>query len=224
MIIFIRGHIRNSFCNNELYNLIKQLSKIENNDIKIYIHTWSIINSSLSWRKIDANEILVTKDMIEDYFMELKKYIKNIIIDYDNNINLIGNIEGKIGKGPCPIKAWKNMWYGKLKGLESINENENEILINLRFDLFCNSNNIRTNTILKFINFHKNKNEIITKNFFVNGKECFGVDNIYLGNIKTMKELANHFHNNLDDILVNYPNIIHQEYLVFKENNLLFKN
>jgi hypothetical protein len=223
MIIFIRGHIRNSFCDNKLYNLIKELSKIPNSNLKIYIHTWSIINSSLSWRKVDANEIKVTEEMIKDYFMQLKSLIKNIIIEDDKQIKLIGNTEGKIGKGPCPLLAWKNMWHGKHKGLESINEDPDEILVNLRFDLFCNSNNARPELITKFINFNINKKEILTKNYFINEKESFGIDNIYIGNLKTMKELTNHFYLNLDEILIKYPDIVHQEFLVFKENNLLFK-
>ena len=52
MIILLRGHIRNSFDNDNLYNLIKRI----NNEIgikNIYIHSWNIQQNSLSWRKLE---------------------------------------------------------------------------------------------------------------------------------------------------------------------------
>jgi hypothetical protein len=42
MILILRGHIRNSFDNNKLYELIKLIYE-KNSDLMIYIHTWSIV-------------------------------------------------------------------------------------------------------------------------------------------------------------------------------------
>ena len=72
MIIFIRGHIRNSFNDKGLYNLIKSIIKFHKTDIKIYIHTWNIYSSNLSWRKIEKNKRNVNPSIIKHYFQDLR--------------------------------------------------------------------------------------------------------------------------------------------------------
>lgn len=59
MILILRGHIRDSFNNTNLYDLVKDIVNIEPN-IKIYIHTWNIFANSLSWRPYKANEREIT--------------------------------------------------------------------------------------------------------------------------------------------------------------------
>jgi hypothetical protein len=60
MILILRGHIRDSFDNNNLYELIKSIYE-KNGDLMIYIHTWSIFQNNLSWRKMDNIFIEVTE-------------------------------------------------------------------------------------------------------------------------------------------------------------------
>ena len=81
IIIILRGHIRNSFDDDKLYNLIKKISL--NYKIFIFIHTWNIQQSSISWRKVDQINNIITPDTINNYFKDLVPLIKNIIIDDD---------------------------------------------------------------------------------------------------------------------------------------------
>jgi hypothetical protein len=223
MIIVIRGHIRNSFETNKLYDLIKKIHNIIPN-LTIFIHTWNIFANNLSWRKIDTNNNQVTEEIIYKYFQDLKHLIKHIIIDDDTKIKLIGNLNGKIGKSLIPIRGWKNYWYGKYKIIDYLynaNIDPNEPIVNLRFDLMSNSVNFNETDIISFV---KNNNKTkFTKNVFLfNDRLYTGADNIYIGNIETMHKLTSHFFYKLDDIINKNPNIEHPEYLVPMENSSLF--
>ena len=95
MIFIIRGHIRGSFNDDNLYNLLVRLSKFF--DLQIYIHTWSVQSSNVSWRWVEQNNQLVTEDRIHGYFRELSPCIKHIIIEDERNVELIGSLEGVVG-------------------------------------------------------------------------------------------------------------------------------
>ena len=214
MIILIRGHIRNSFINNQLYDFIRQLSKT--NDIKIYIHTWNIMQTNVSWRPLNNVNIVITEEIIKKYFKDLQKYIVKIIIDDEKLNKLVGSIRGNVSNSKMPKIGWKNMWYGKKRIIDEIGKREspNEIIINTRFDVFSNSNSFNIISLLYFIN----KNKLITKqNIFLYKKETLGIDNIYIGNFNTMFNLIYHFHYNLDFIMSNNK-VVSQEFLVFREN------
>jgi len=223
MVLVIRGHIRNSFETKNLYNLIKEIHTIFP-DLKIFIHTWNIFANNISWRKININEQIVNDKIIYEYFDDLKHLIKNIIIDDDNKIKLIGNLSGNINNGPMPFIGWKNYWYGKHKIINYLynsNIDKNEMIVNCRFDMMSNRNNLNEKAIVNFIK--NNSNIIFTKNiFFYNNEKHFGIDNIYIGNINTMYKLINIFFNELDDILIKNNDAKHQECLVYRINTILF--
>lgn len=222
MILIIRGHIRNSFETRKLYNLVKNIY-ILFPDLKIFIHTWNIFANNISWRNITINEQNVNDKIIYDYFDDLNHLIKQIIIDDDSKIKLIGNLSGNINNNNMPIIGWKNYWYGKHKIIDylyNINIDENEMIINCRFDIMSNSNNFEEEFIINFI---KNNSKIIfTKNIFLFNEERTGIDNIYIGNINTLYKLINTFFYNLDDILVINNQVYNQEKLVYIVNNSLF--
>ena len=168
MIIIIRGHIRDSFETKNLYNLIKKIHIISP-DLKIFIHTWNIFANNISWRNININEQNVNDKIIYNYFDDLQYLIKNIIIDDDTKIKLIGNLYGEINNSSMPIIGWKNYWYGKHKIIDyiyNININENEMIVNFRFDIMSNQYNSFDETII--INFIENNSKMIfTKNIFL---------------------------------------------------------
>lgn len=217
----IRGHIRNSFKDKRLYQLIKTLSGIIP-DIKIYIHTWSIVANNLSWRQITVDHTDVNKQLIYDYFDDLKSLIYHISIDDDSKIKLKGNLNGKINKGRMPIKGWKNYWYGKNMIIDSIFHNNNipinETVVNIRFDILDNSFSPDENTIVEFIR-QNNGNDFLKNVFLFNDENHLGIDNIYIGNKLTMHQLISCFHNNLDHILKNNNDTCNQEKLVFRINS-----
>ena len=222
MILVIRGHIRKSFETKRFYNFIKHIYSVTP-DLKIYIHTWCIFANNISWRPIRVNTRTVTKEIIYDYFDDLKHLIEDIIIDDDKKIQLIGNLNGKINNGLTWILGWKNYWYGKHKIIEHIYNkqiNSDETIVNLRFDLLDNSNNFNEYFILNFIK--NNIGKTFTKNVFILQKEVDGIDNIYIGNINTMYKLTHYFFYELDDILSKNTDTIHQERLVYRINNQMF--
>ena len=226
MIIFIRGHIRNSFSNNQLYCLIKQLHA--DFGIKLYIHTWNIIQSNVSWRKIPLNTIPISREMIIQYFNDLAPIIEEIMIEDDHEIQVIGTKEGFICKSKCPVVGWKNMWYGKYSMLEHIYYTEKSLetdlsqtpVLNMRFDVQDNYIPFQYHTIKPFL--EKCLSNQIVRNEFLYNKFRPGIDNIYLGSIQTMYDLTSHFHLHLDTIVKKYPHVTHQEELVFLENNRLY--
>ena len=158
MILIIRGHIRNSFDNKDLYHLVKKINDIVDNLI-IYIHTWNIYANNVSWREREENNTQVTKELIKEYFGDLN--IVDIIIDDDKKIELIGNTKGNIYNGKMPIIGWKNYWYGKYKIIKHIHEKNiynEEMVVNMRFDILDNSNSLNENKIIEFITTNRKKN------------------------------------------------------------------
>jgi len=221
MIILLRGHIRQSFNDSKLYNLIKKIC-MNYKDVQIFIHTWDIIQTSISWRKLNNINIVVTETMIKNYFRGLTNYIKNITIDNDKKIQLIGNKFGVISLTQCPLIGWKNMWYGKKSAIDSMmGVDLSEPIINMRFDIFSNSNSFTENFILNFI--ESNKNNHFERNVLPFYTEQFGIDNIYIGNFNTMFNLIYNFHYNMDAIL-SKNTVTNQEFLVFRENSKLFNS
>jgi hypothetical protein len=223
MILIIRGHIRDSFNSSKLYDYIKDLYIIDSN-LKIFIHTWNIFANNISWRQIDINNTIVTEEIIYSYFGDkFKNLIKKIIIDDDSKIQIIGNLDGYINKGPMPIIGWKNYWYGKYKIIEYIKKNMEDTLttmvINMRFDLFDNRHSSSKETYINYIK--SNIGNTFTKNIFLRDQEFKGVDNIYIGNIQTMYKLIYFFYYFLDVILMKYNDTLHQEFFVYRINNKL---
>ena len=240
MILIIRGHIRDSFSSTILRDFIKKIYKM-NPDLKIFIHTWSIFSNNISWRDIKKYDVPVTEEIIYNYFYEIKDIIKHIIIDDDTQIELIGNKTGFINNGPMPLIGWKNYWYGKYQIIDYIYNNiesdeSDELVLNTRFDImnllpsyilsnisFIETNINIHNTEEIILDFIKNNIDVkFTKNILLFNAECHGIDNIYIGNIKTMYTLIRHFFYELDNILIENNDIIHQEKMVYRMNNQLF--
>ena len=96
------------------------------------------------------------------------------------------------------------------------------MIINLRFDLFTNSNPLDIRNAIWFIG--ENINRIFSKNVFIIDGEHHGIANIYIGNISTMCKLTYVFHNLLDTVLACNTDTIHQEHLVVRINNILLND
>ena len=223
MIFIIRGHIRDAFKKQDLYNLIKDTYAIYP-DLKIFIHTWNIFANNISWKKREVNNTIVNEEVIKTYFGDLKYLIHHIIIDDDSKIELIGNLRGNINNALAPIVGWKNYWYGKYKIIDYIynqeNINKNEIVVNCRFDVTLCYNSVTNEKIIDFLK--KHVATIFTKNLFLDNKnKNLGVDNIYIGNVNTMYILTYKFFSDLDEILKTCKTR-HQEQLVYSMNNTLF--
>ena len=79
--IILRGHVRDAFKNDRLYNFLYYLIKNMNLNIDIYIYTWLNIeaNPGQSWRKLKKTDVLINSDIISEYFKDIniKKNIYN---------------------------------------------------------------------------------------------------------------------------------------------------
>jgi len=228
MNIIIRGHIRNSFETNELYDLIKKLSE-KYTKIEIYIHTWSIKQNNISWRKINNDYTEINNKYIESYFKDLYKYIKYLIIENDKDIILHGNLEGKILSTKTNILGWKRYIYGNYKIIQYLYEenieslNNNSFLLNIRFDLFTNSYIFPYYEVIDFID--RNYNKILNKNIFLREGEYCGIDNIIIGTIETNYKLFSLIYYKLDEILLmkENENLKNPEFIIPRVNNFCMK-
>lgn len=239
MILILRGHIRSAFNNNQLNNLVKEIYKIDN-DLKIYIHTWNIFSSNISWREVNVDNTIVITEKVFDYFNEFRNIIKMIIIDDDKKIKLVGKTDGFVCDTLMPVKGWKNYWYGKYKLIYNMYNvynlcnilnvyniynpikniiRKNEVIVNMRFDILNNSNSFNHDIIINFIK--SNSKRMFLRNHFLYDNEFTGCDNIYVGNIDTMFKLNRIFFYNLDLIEKNNIGLKNQEFLVMRINDKL---
>jgi hypothetical protein len=221
MILFLRGHIRNSFDTNALYILLNEIIKTveEVDEIDIYIQTWNVLQSNISWRTLTQDNEEVTENTIYTYFRDLKPYIKHISILNDTKIKLIGDISGTIMNTRAPKLGWKNMLYGICHGLNYMKENvdANPLVINTRFDILTNSCPISLPFFLLFIKNNHSYSGNIMK--VINDAGCTGIDNLYIGKLNEMQGFLNYLYENLDTIMLKYQDVIHHELIFFYENN-----
>jgi len=222
MILLLRGHIRDSFKDSSLYELVKQICRFDNT-LEIYIHTWSILQNSVSWRALQEDKTKVTNEIILNYFSDLAPRVKHIIIENDSDIKLIGNVEGNLPKSElAPLIGWKRYWYSTYQVVNYVyclgNIDKSRPIINCRFDILRNSNPLSIDVVLRFI--IEQRGNPFLKNWFLRIGYGGGVDNIYIGSIDTQHTLVSHFHFNLDSILV--TSAYGQELIVPEQNDLLF--
>jgi hypothetical protein len=215
MYLLLRGHIRNSFDDDELYQLVKDFIQMDPS-LEIYVHTWATENNNMSWRphKVITNEVIFT------YFRDISQRIKLILIDDENNIPLFGSTEGNVTiTSPCRKLGWKRYLYGLYRLTNAVyKKNKNATVINMRFDILKNSCAFQTPKC-RIINFvHSNIHTKFDRNKFFQDKETYGIDNIFMGTAATQAQLASHLNFCLDDISNFRKDVYHQEYIVFYEN------
>ena len=239
MIVILRGHVRNSFDDDKLYELIHDIYQ-KNPILEIFIQTWILNYSDLSWRHIECNNVrIITNEIIYDYFKDLKHLIKHITIIDDNYIELKGNLIGGVCRSCVPVLAWKRYLYGQKELInylyQNIQNKQSEFIVNVRMDIYTNSCAFEYNHIIEFIEKNKsitqfkknifafehatydssnNKFNINDNIFYDMGWHGFcGIDNIYAGNLYTQHKLINYLYDNLDDIIEKYDFVCYQEYL-----------
>lgn len=209
----IRGHTRASLNNGNLNHFLMACSTII--DFDLYIQTWNVSEANQSWRDTSDFEFNKIKESdIYDYFDEsLRSRIKSLLILDESSVDLIGNIDGKIGKSMCPTIGWKYMWSGMYENISQIPEdNDYKFAINTRFDIltegldsFCrkpvHTENFTPRTHLDFI-----KQMIVLSRFnqlkyIYSIYDIVGCDNFIAGSVDNIKWLIESFHSELDEIL-----------------------
>lgn len=218
--ILIRGHIRESFKNERLYNFLKKLKSLYKVDI--YLHTWHKSEARVSWRKLSNYMVDVDETMIKNYLRDIP--YEKLIINNDYYINLNGKMEGLVGK--MPIVGWKRMWFGINEITEYVNKLniKYDAVLNFRWDNFeCNSSKhiINEESTLFYLEkylIEDNRNKIL---FFKNTL-FYGIDNAFIGQINQLFLLVNKFHSKLDEIILRTSKYGNQEFLVYLEANKMF--
>jgi hypothetical protein len=217
--LIVRGHTRSSLDDLRLLSLVARMEKIF--EIHMYVQTWKIVQNNLSWRRVDTIEKEVTEQQIRNYFQN--REIKSISILDDSTIDHVGNIEGNIGKTPCPIVAWKNMYYGMMDASSRVLdfENPNSITLQIRFDMLSNNFSPSENGMIEFAEREysvlEGGNEGDERLRFMR-MECFlGVDNTFMATASDMNRFINYMYYDMDRILDVHKLTFHQEYIAFHE-------
>lgn len=239
--LILRGHVRDSFHNNYLNEMISYLFK-RFGDFHIFIQTWKNIEAKPghSWRKLNDVKQEVTIDFVRDYF-EKKVLIQHIMILDDSNIDdeLYGSVSGIIPNTLANKKGWKYMWYGKHKIAEYVKKKgmNYSFVINTRLDFFgdqlmrtINSDlrNIMNQKHLRFItnlsNYNVKYKELYLKiiNFMKNNNTPIfqfendkpGIDNFYVCKVEDNFDISYLFHYHLDYII---DNTIEKDKFIYQE-------
>ena len=220
--VIIRGHIRESFQTQILYNFLKKLKSLYY--IDLYLHTWHKSEARISWRKLSPNMFDINQELIKKYLKDIN--FNKLIIDNDYNIDIVGNKEGKVGM--MPLIGWKRMWYGKYQIINYVNNQniEYDATLNFRWDNFiCQSSKkiITDNAILYNIKKYLLMTDPTNKIYFIKDSLFYGIDNYYIGKIKQIYALAHKFNFDLDNLMRNYLQYSNQEFLVYLESVKYFQ-
>lgn len=219
-VFVIRGHIRKSFETKQLRTFLDQVIERFPN-VRFYFQTWNKMECSKesSWKSNTYSDIEytnVTRNHFLHYFNN-EKMLTNILILDEENVEYNGRTTGYVGDSIAPIKGWKNMWYGKHEITNHVNkreENKDIKVVSFRYDYFDipQNHSIQPSKIFRFIQNHIHSTNIGV-NFMPNRR--YGVDNLYIGDLGSMKRLVDVFHFQLDTLLDKLqPNVKHQEDLV----------
>jgi hypothetical protein len=217
--IVIRGHVRSSFGDGNLKGLVGKIS--ERFGVSIYVQTWDKIQNGLSWRHLEEDSGAVTEEMVRNYLDGFS--VRQVKVIDDSSIKHHGNTKGKIGRTPCPVLAWKNMYYGKLAALKSVLDGEpgDSVTVQMRFDILSNPFSPSESEILDFLD--------RDYALFADGSlgdermrflrmHCFmGVDNIYMATAADMHRFISYMYYDMDRILHFHRRTIHQEHIAFHE-------
>lgn len=214
--MILRGHERNTFKTPELSNLLYKLSQLYS--IDFYMHTWNTSVGEISWRACKEYELYpINEELVKTYFSSIQ--IKSLQIDDETNIELYGDLNGRVCCGPCPRIAWKRMWYGKFKAIETVKKSgiNYDFVINTRFDILKFQSE---STLLEKVKEVFNKRTVLQV-YFMQQEPIPGIDNFYISNTQILYVLFKKFHECLGDIEIKYPKTWYTEYLVLYESLLL---
>lgn len=224
--IALRGHIRDGLTDSRLRQFIEKLTHLRGLDeLHIYCHSWAEHEAKSSYRELERDVVLkVTPQLIKHYFgKNIREHnIKSVEIADDKKLKLKGNLEGTIlPKSPLPIVAWKRMWAGKRKLIDTIYDSgiSYDKVINTRYDLFTHKLCLTAEPLLMRV---INSNASLSFKYPIYTRNSVGVDNFYAGRLDVMRKLIHRFDDDLDGILSSnkkYEEFTYHEKLVYEYAN-----
>lgn len=197
-------------------------------ELNVYIQSWNIVQSGLSWRNVSEIQKEVKWELIKEYLEGVRLNIRHVDILDDSKIIHVGNTSGKIGMTPCPVLAWKNMYYGILVASSRVaaNESPESTTMQMRFDILSNPFSPSKKTIIDFAN---SQCEFINQRLDPSERirflkmECFlGMDNIYMAKTEDLIKFVSYMYYDMDRILHVHRGTIHQEHIAFHERRSFF--
>lgn len=224
MKVLIRGHIRNSFDNDTLYQMCKRIN--DEHGIELYLQTWNVYSNSLSWRPINSDNTVVTKEVIYEYFKDLSPCIKFLQIDSEKYIYFKKTPEGKVGGSPMPMLGWKYLIYSMFNLVKMVKDNFTitEPIILTRYDInLIPHNNLSIDYILEYINNFKLINPPL---IFAKGNLNLhtGCENLIYGNIDTIYNLLYRMWNQTGAVVLRHAKHGSQEKYFVDEYNYMVKH
>ena len=221
MKLLLRGHIRNSFDNDNLYNLLRALDTRYN--LELYIQMWNICSSSASWRPVSQNNTAVTGHTVKAYFRELVPKIKTLIISDEKDTTLYGSLVGNVSRSGMPMKGWKYMIYSMFQITESLYNNStdrSEKVVITRFDVMENSNSFSKEHIIEYVS--RNIDTLQPIVFARESKTAhWGCENLMIGDIGSLYRLLYNMYKHTDEVLARHTPCAHQEYFFMYEQAFL---
>lgn len=234
MKLVIRGHIRDSFENGRLREVVKNLN--DSMGIRVVVHTWNIRRSALSWRTMPEDARPVDESMVLDYFGEASSLIDKVIVDDDSKVSLPGNLEGVVSMSWAPVRGYKLMFYGMMRAAEAAVGlyGREEMAVQMRFDAFSNWVKASHGQIKEFVKSAPSEWEPIrfmirpadspaelSSRFYrwlAHGPEyephwTVGIDNVYMAKAGHMLDFQRHMYFRFDEINAKYRGFVHQEWL-----------
>ena len=183
MCLVLRGHVRTALQTPALRELVASLGALcfafTRTDLHVFVHTWNVTSSGLSWRTIPKDLSPVTTDTIHEYLHAPHVYVHTVLIEDDAQCELHGNVEGIIPNTRAPLLGWKRYLYGNFQAVSSVTraissakDNPSKggslrgtvgslgdqvhpplppFVINTRFDVLHNSNSLSYDTIVTFV-------------------------------------------------------------------------
>ena len=122
-----------------------------------------------------------------------------------------------------PKLGWKRYVYSQFRVLEHlylVSKDEDEFLLNTRFDLFSNSYVFQMEEVIQFVVKSRARADLRENVFMRDGMYC-GVDNVIAGTIKSNYELVEILHDAIDEIVDAKPDIKNPEFFFPIANELL---
>lgn len=217
--LLVRGHERGAFASALFSDYARGMGGRLGADVRAFVHTWSESEARQSHRPLRRAGVRpVSEGDVRAYFGDLLEWAA---VDDDREIRLPGSAEGRIGG--IPARPWKNMWYGKHRAAAAIEESglDFDLVVCVRVDNFLNMEsrrhahiNVRTMDDACRRALACGDPERV---HFVKDTTCPGIDNFYTGRPHAVFRLIDRFHYEMDDVRRAYPDVHHQEFMVYHE-------
>lgn len=213
LALCIRGHLRDGLFSSEMARYCDTLVET-GHEVDLYLHTWKRSEALLSYRRLDQSHVFtVTPELLRCYFKAHP--ICNLIIQDETKIRGKASDAEMISTSRCPKLAWRRMWAGQAACIQSVLDSGKnyDLAISLRYDNFTHS--LALGPLSHCCRALTQKGDIIFK-YPIYSRSIVGVDNFFAGRPEAMRALIFDFHMHLDKILAQYPNVCHQEEIVYR--------